>query len=66
MSRPPEQPVSLRVRYGITCLLIRDALGSMFYSVVREGYRDYLKAARCKRGRGTTNYLGNLSNGRVL
>jgi hypothetical protein len=33
----PEQPVRPHVRYGMTCLLIRDALGSVSCSVVQEG-----------------------------
>jgi hypothetical protein len=60
----PEQPVPPRVRYGTACLLIRDVLGSVSCSVEREGYRDYLRAARCKRGRDTTTIPGNLSNAR--
>jgi hypothetical protein len=61
-----EQPVSPRVRYGTTCLIIEDVMGSVSYLVVQEGYRDYMRTARCKRGHGTTNYLGNLSIARVL
>ena len=30
---PPEQPVPPRVRYGMACLLIRDAIGSVSCSV---------------------------------
>jgi hypothetical protein len=63
---PPEQPVSSRVRYGMTCLLIRDALKSVSCLVLQEGYQDYLRAARCKRGCSTMNCPGNLSNARVL
>ncbi len=50
---PPGQHVPPRVRSGTTCLLIRGVVESVSYSVVWEGYRDYLRAARCKRGRGT-------------
>jgi hypothetical protein len=58
---PPEQPVSSCVRYGMACLLIRVDMGSVSCSVVWEGYRDYLRAARCKRDRGTAYYPRNLS-----
>jgi hypothetical protein len=44
-----EQLVPPLFRYGMTCLLIRDVVGSVACSVVREGYLDYLRAARCKR-----------------
>jgi hypothetical protein len=40
----PEQLVMPSVWYGVTCLLIRDAVGSVSCSVVWEGYRDYLRA----------------------
>jgi hypothetical protein len=60
-----EQPVPPHVRYGMPCLLIRGVVGSVSCSVLRKGYRDYLRAARCKRGRGTMYYPGNLSIARV-
>jgi hypothetical protein len=63
---PPEQSVLPRVRYCTTCLLIRDVMGRVSCSVVRKGYRDYPRARMCKRGHGTTNYMGNLSIVRVL
>jgi hypothetical protein len=53
------------VRYKTTCLLISDALESVSYSVVHEGYRDYLRAASCKRGHGTVYYPGIHSIARV-
>jgi hypothetical protein len=52
----PEQLVSPYVGYGMTCLLIRGVVGSVSCSVVWGGYRDYLRAARCKRGHGTAYY----------
>jgi hypothetical protein len=61
----PEQPVPPHVPYGTTCLLIRGDVGSVSFSVVREGYRDYLRVVRCKRGRGTACYHGILSIVRV-
>jgi hypothetical protein len=54
----PEQLVLPRVRYGMASLLIRGVVGSVSCSVVRDGFRDYLRARRCKRGRGTAYYLG--------
>jgi hypothetical protein len=44
----PEQPVPPCVRYGMACLLITDATGSVSCSVVQEGYQNYLRAVRCK------------------
>jgi hypothetical protein len=60
-----EQPVSPRVRYETTCLLIRDAFRSVSSSIVWEGYRDYMRVARCKRGHGTVYYPENLNITRV-
>jgi hypothetical protein len=57
----PEQLVPPHVRYGMPCLLIRGVVGSVSCSVVWEGYRAYLRAARCKRGRAIAYYPGNLS-----
>jgi hypothetical protein len=54
----PEQHVSPCVRYGMTCLLIRNIVGSVSCSVVREGYKNFLRAAGCKRGHGTSYYPG--------
>jgi hypothetical protein len=54
----PRQQVPPHVRYGTTSLLIRGDVGSVSYSVVREGYKDYLMAARCKMGHGTAYYPG--------
>jgi hypothetical protein len=65
-SRHTEQPVSPRVCYRMTCLLIRNIVGSVPCSVVREWYRDYLRATRCKRGHRTVYYPGNISITRVL
>jgi hypothetical protein len=62
---PPEQPVLSRVCYGMTSLQIRGVVVSVSCSVVREGYRDYLRATRCKRGHGTAYYPGNLNIARV-
>jgi hypothetical protein len=53
----PEQQVQPCVQYGTTCLLIRNIMGSVSCLIVREGYRDFLRAPRCKRGHGTTYYL---------
>jgi hypothetical protein len=35
---PPEQPGLPRVWYGITCLQIRDVVGSVSCLIVSEGY----------------------------
>jgi hypothetical protein len=61
----PEQSMSSCVRYGTTCLLIRGVVGSVSSSIVRERYRDYLRAVKCKRGHGTTYYTENLMIARV-
>jgi hypothetical protein len=51
----PGQQVPLRVRYGTTCLLIRDAVGSVPYSDEYENWRSYLpRLTWCKRGHGIT------------
>jgi hypothetical protein len=62
---PPEQPVPPHVCYGMIFLVIRGDVGSVSFLVVQEGYRDYLRAARCKRGRGTAYYLRNISIAKV-
>jgi hypothetical protein len=62
---PLEQSVPPCVRYGTTCLLIRDALGGVSCSVMWEGCRDYLRVARCKKGHGNATTPGKLSNTRV-
>jgi hypothetical protein len=55
----PGQQVSPRVRYVTTCLLIRDDVGSVPYSVEWEiGVVSRARLTRCKRGRGSMYYLG--------
>jgi hypothetical protein len=52
----PKQPMDPHVRYGMTCLLIRNTMGSVSCWVVWKGYQDYMRAARCKRGHGIMYY----------
>jgi hypothetical protein len=47
---PLEQPVPPRVPYGSSCLLIRDAIGSVLLDYVGKGTMFSLGSTWCKRG----------------
>jgi hypothetical protein len=62
-SSPPGHPVPPRVWYGITCLLIRDALGSVSDFV---DWRGTANTSLIPNGERGTIAMGNLSNAMVL
>jgi hypothetical protein len=55
------QHVPPRIRYGTTCLLIRDGMGCEACSDEWEVAWSFTQATWCKRGRGTATTLRNLS-----
>jgi hypothetical protein len=56
----PGQHVSPRVQYGMSCLLIRDVVGSVPCSDEWEVAWSFSQPTWCKRGHGTATTLGNL------
>jgi hypothetical protein len=62
----PGQQVSPHVRYGTTCLIIRDAMGCVPYSDEWEFDVVTRLGSWCKRGHGTTTIPENLSIAMVL
>jgi hypothetical protein len=63
----PGQQVSPRVRYGVACLLIRDAVGSVPCSDEWEfGVITHPGSHGARGGHGTATTLGNISIAMVL
>jgi hypothetical protein len=62
----PGQQVPPRVQYGMTCLLIRDAVGSVPCSDEWELVLLLAQGHTVQEGYGTTTTPGNLSNAMVL
>jgi hypothetical protein len=62
----PGQQVSPHVRYGMTCLQIRDVVGCESCSVVWQKTHDVISSTRCKRGLSHKETLALLAGTRGL